>query len=147
MLFVEFHCVLKQVRPCLLKLFSSYPLHYQFGHQVPPNVIFIRLLLLLIFIIIIILILSTNLEVFGLKLKTWVKLTISLLVCNKFYSFFLLERYLLYIQILHPFQFVCSLFYFGISQNIVLFLKIKVINLPMFLLYPYFIFKTIWKEN
>ena len=40
-------------------------------------------------------------------------------------------------------QFVFSLFHFGMSQNIVLFLKIKIINLLMFLLYPYFIFKTI----
>ena len=32
-------------------------------------------------------------------------------------------------------------------QDIVLFLKIKVIKLLMFLSYPYFIFKTIWKEN
>ena len=34
------------------------------------------------------------------------------------------------IKIILPLShFVCSLFYFGISQNIVLFLKIKVINL------------------
>ena len=33
-------------------------------------------------------------------------------------------------------HFFCPLFYFKISQNIVLFLKIKVINLLMFLLYP-----------
>ena len=40
-------------------------------------------------------------------------------------------------------QFVCPLFHFGMSQNIVLFLKIKIISLLMFLLYPYFIFKNI----
>ena len=34
-------------------------------------------------------------------------------------------------------HFVCHLFHFGMSQNIVMFLKIKVINLLMFLLYPY----------
>ena len=34
-------------------------------------------------------------------------------------------------------HFVCPLFHFGMSQNIVLFLKIKVIKLLMFLLYPY----------
>ena len=34
-------------------------------------------------------------------------------------------------------HFVCPLFHFGMSQNIVLFLKIKVINLLIFLLYPY----------
>ena len=39
--------------------------------------------------------------------------------------------------ILHPSHFFRPLFYFEISQNIVLFLKIKVINLLMFLLYPY----------
>ena len=45
-------------------------------------------------------------------------------------------------MILPPSQFVCPLFHF-----IILFLKIKIISLLMFLLYPYFIFKTIWKEN
>ena len=44
-------------------------------------------------------------------------------------------------------QFVCPLFYFGMSQNIVKFLKIKVISLLMFLLYPYFIFKTIFLKK
>ena len=39
-------------------------------------------------------------------------------------------------------QFVCLLFYFEMFQNIILFLKIKIINLLMFLLYLYFIFKT-----
>ena len=39
--------------------------------------------------------------------------------------------------VLPPFYFVCLLFYFGMTQIIVLFLKIKVINLLMFLLYPY----------
>ena len=39
--------------------------------------------------------------------------------------------------LLLPFHFVCPIFYFGMSQNIVLFLKVKVINLLMFLLYPY----------
>ena len=39
--------------------------------------------------------------------------------------------------ILSPSYFICPLFYFEMSQNIVLFLKIKVINLLMFLLYPY----------
>ena len=39
---------------------------------------------------------------------------------------------------------VClSFIHFGMSQNIVLFLKIKLINLLIFLLYPYLIFKTI----
>ena len=36
-----------------------------------------------------------------------------------------------------PSHFVCPLFHFGMFQNIVMFLKIKVINLLMFLLYPY----------
>ena len=40
-------------------------------------------------------------------------------------------------------HFICPLFYFEMFQDIVLFLKIKVIKLLMFLLYPYFIFKTI----
>ena len=39
--------------------------------------------------------------------------------------------------LLPPSHFVCPLFHFEMSQNIVLFLKIKVINLLMFLLYPY----------
>ena len=39
--------------------------------------------------------------------------------------------------ILPPSHFFCPLFHFEMSQNIVLFLKIKVINLLMFLLYPY----------
>ena len=34
-------------------------------------------------------------------------------------------------------HFVCPLFHFEMFQNIVLFLKIKIINLLMFLLYPY----------
>ena len=38
-------------------------------------------------------------------------------------------------NLLPPSHFVCPLFLFGMSQNIVLFLKIKVINLLMFLLY------------
>ena len=42
-------------------------------------------------------------------------------------------------------QFVCPLFHFGMFQNIVLFLKIKVINLLMFLLYLYFTFKNFLK--
>ena len=33
-------------------------------------------------------------------------------------------------------HFVCSLFHFEMSQNIVLFLKIKIINLLIFILYP-----------
>ena len=40
-------------------------------------------------------------------------------------------------KILISSHFVCLLFYFGKFQNIVLFLKIKVINLLMFLLYLY----------
>ena len=40
-------------------------------------------------------------------------------------------------KILPPSHFVCPLFHFEISQIIVLFLKIRVINLLMFLLYPY----------
>ena len=47
------------------------------------------------------------------------------------------------IFILPLFQFICPLFHFEISQNIDLFLKIIVINLLIFLLYPYFIFKNI----
>ena len=39
--------------------------------------------------------------------------------------------------ILPPSHFFCPLFHFEMSQNIVLFLKIKVINLLTFLLYPY----------
>ena len=39
--------------------------------------------------------------------------------------------------LLTPSHFVCPLFYFEMSQNIILFLKIRVINLLMFLLYPY----------
>ena len=34
-------------------------------------------------------------------------------------------------------HFFCHLFHFEMFQNIVLFLKIKVINLLIFLLYPY----------
>ena len=49
--------------------------------------------------------------------------------------------------ILPPSQFVYPLFHFEMSQNIVLFLKIKVINLLIFLLYPYFNFKTILKKK
>ena len=40
-------------------------------------------------------------------------------------------------ELLLPSHFVYPLFHFEMSQNIVLFLKIKVINLLMFLLYPY----------
>ena len=43
----------------------------------------------------------------------------------------------LLIYILRPSYFVCPLFYFGMSQIIVMFLKIRIINLLMFLLYPY----------
>ena len=43
--------------------------------------------------------------------------------------------HLLIRKILSLSQFVCPLFYFGMSQNIVMFLKKKVINLLMFLLY------------
>ena len=39
--------------------------------------------------------------------------------------------------VLPPPHFICPLFHFEMSQNIVLFLKIKVINLLVFLLYPY----------
>ena len=39
--------------------------------------------------------------------------------------------------LLPPSHFFYPLFHFEMSQNIVLFLKIKVINLLMFLLYPY----------
>ena len=39
--------------------------------------------------------------------------------------------------VLPPSHFFCPLFHFEISQNIILFLKIKVINLLMFLLYLY----------
>ena len=45
-----------------------------------------------------------------------------------------------------PFKFVCLLFHFGMSQNIVLFLKLKTINLLMFLLCLYFISKTIFDK-
>ena len=45
-----------------------------------------------------------------------------------------------------PFQSVCPLFHFGMSQNIVLFLKLKTINLLMFLLCLYFIPKTIFDK-
>ena len=48
------------------------------------------------------------------------------------YLFFSLNKI-----ILPPSHFVCPLFHFEMSQNIVMFLKIKVINLLMFLLYPY----------
>ena len=41
------------------------------------------------------------------------------------------------IIVLPPSHFVCHLFHFEMSQIIVLFLKIRVINLLMFLLYPY----------
>ena len=41
-------------------------------------------------------------------------------------------------------HFVCPLFHFRMSQNTVLFLKVKVINLLMFLLYPYFINNSIF---
>ena len=43
-------------------------------------------------------------------------------------------------------QFVCLLFYFRMFQNIVPFLKLKPINLLIFLLYSYFIFKTIFDK-
>ena len=46
-------------------------------------------------------------------------------------------------KLLPPSQFVYPLFHFRMSQNIVLFLKLIIINLLMFLLYPYFIFRTI----
>ena len=39
-------------------------------------------------------------------------------------------------EVLPPSHFVCPLLHFEMSQNIILFLKIKVINLLMFLLYP-----------
>ena len=39
--------------------------------------------------------------------------------------------------LLPPSYLFCFLFHFEMSQNIVMFLKIKVINLLMFLLYPY----------
>ena len=42
-----------------------------------------------------------------------------------------------YNKLLPPSHFFCPLFHFEMSQNIVLFLKIKVINLLMFLLYLY----------
>ena len=42
-----------------------------------------------------------------------------------------------YYLLLPPSHFFCPLFHFEMSQNIVLFLKTKVINLLMFLLYPY----------
>ena len=46
--------------------------------------------------------------------------------------------YIIYIYILlSPSYFVCPLFHFEMSQNIVMFLKIKVINLLIFLLYPH----------
>ena len=63
-------------------------------------------------------------------------------------GFFLTIMYLFLCYSLRYSLFVLySIFYFGISQNIVLFLKIKVINLLMYLVYPYFIFKTIWKKT
>ena len=40
-------------------------------------------------------------------------------------------------DLLPPSHFVCPLFHFEMSQNLVMFLKIKVINLLIFLLYPY----------
>ena len=43
--------------------------------------------------------------------------------------------------------FVCPLFHFRMSQNIVLFLKIKVINLLMFLLYPTLFSKQFEKKT
>ena len=43
-------------------------------------------------------------------------------------------------------QFVCFLFHFEMSQNIVLFLKLKTINILMSLLCPYFISKTIFDK-
>ena len=42
-----------------------------------------------------------------------------------------------FILLLPPSHFFCHLFHFEMSQNIIMFLKIKVINLVMFLLYPY----------
>ena len=52
-------------------------------------------------------------------------------------QFFLIVN--LFSHILSPSHFVCLLFHFRMSQNIVMFLKIKVINLLMFLLYPYYL--------
>ena len=46
--------------------------------------------------------------------------------------------YIIYIYILlSSSYFVCPLFHFRMSQNIVVFLNIKVINLLILLLYPY----------
>ena len=54
---------------------------------------------------------------------------------------FIVKKIILFIIL--PSKFVCRLFHLGMSQNNILILKIKVINLLIFLLYPYFIFKTI----
>ena len=49
--------------------------------------------------------------------------------------------------ILPPSHFVGPLFHFGMSQNIVLFLKIKIISLLMFLLYPTLFSKLFEKKT
>ena len=52
------------------------------------------------------------------------------------FEFETVQRHI-YIYILPPSHFFCPLFHFEMSQNIVLFPKIKLINLLIFLLYPY----------
>ena len=60
---------------------------------------------------------------------------------HSFYNTSNVKRIYIYIHlikiILHPSHFFYHLFHFDMSQNIVLFLKIKVINLLIFLLYLY----------
>jgi len=50
------------------------------------------------------------------------------------------------IEVLFLSHFVCILFYFGMSSNIVLFLKVKVINLLMFLSY-FTLFLKLFKKK
>ena len=69
-----------------------------------------------------------------------------ILLSSKHVIYYLRAHYhpsLFLYPLLLMFQFVCLLFHFGMSQNVVMFLKLKFINLPMFLLCPYFISKTI----
>ena len=90
-------------------------------------------------------ILSNGWKLKHTTLRAVFKIVVRLM--SAFKTLLLVNYFIKILILLSSFQFVCLLFYFKMSQNIVMFLKIKVINLLIFLLYLYFIFKTIWKEN
>ena len=83
----------------------------------------------------------------GIKILSWPKYPfrlpskycpLQLVRLDMPYSRIGLEKLCKQVQLLlPPSYFFCPLFHFEMSQNIVLFLKIKIINLLMFLLYPY----------